>query len=117
MNLHPLLLTLADAVAQAPTTPGGAPQPSLLNSPLIPFASIAIIFYFLIIRPQQKRQKEQAALIASVKAGDSVVTTSGIHGLVASVRDNTILVKVADNVKIEFDKAAVATVTKKATEA
>ena len=84
---------------------------------MVPFIAIAVIFYFLIIRPQQKRQKEQAAIIASVKTGDKVVLNSGMHGIVANVKETTILVKVADNVKIEFDKAAVASVTKSAQEA
>ena len=84
---------------------------------MVPFIAIAVIFYFLIIRPQQKRQKEQAAIIASVKTGDKVVMNSGMHGIVANVKETTILVKVADNVKIEFDKAAVATVAKGAPEA
>ena len=112
--IHSLCFTVAQAAA-----PGGAASPGpggLLSSPLIPFAAIAVIFYFLIIRPQQQKQKEQAALIASVKTGDTVVTTSGIHGIVANVKEKTILVKVADNVKIEFDKAAVAAVAKASSE-
>ena len=87
-----------------------------MSSPLIPFAAIAVIFYFLIIRPQQQRQKEQAKLIESVKTGDTVVMSGGIHGIVTNVKEKTLLVKVADNVKIEFDKAAVVTVTKAAIE-
>ena len=114
--IHTLFLTLADAAtAAAPGTPAG-PQGGLLNSPLVPFALVAIIFYFLMIRPQQQRQKEHTALIASVKIGDSVVMNCGIHGLVSNVKDGTIMVKVADNVKIEFDKAAIASVTKASSE-
>jgi len=79
---------------------------------MIPFVAIAVMVYFLMIRPQQKRAKEQAALISSVKTGDSVIMNSGIHGIVTNVKETTLLVKVADNVKIEFDKVAVATVLK-----
>ena len=89
-----------------------------MSSPLIPFAAIAVIFYFLIIRPQQQRQKQQTRLIDSVKTGDSVVMSSGIHGIVTNVNneEKTLIVKVADNVKIEFDKTAVVTVIKPAVE-
>ncbi|MEI6350330.1 MAG: preprotein translocase subunit YajC [Verrucomicrobiota bacterium] len=108
-----MIENLCFILAQAPA---GAPPQNPLQM-MVPFIAIAVIFYFLIIRPQQKRQKEQAAIIASVKTGDKVVLNSGMHGIVANVKETTILVKVADNVKIEFDKAAVASVTKSAQEA
>ena len=79
----------------------------------IPFICIGIIFYFLIIRPQSKRQKDLAALIQALKTGDKVVTSSGIHGIIANVKEgNTLILKVADNVKIEIDKSAIASVDK-----
>lgn len=90
-----------------------APAPEVPN-PIAQFAPlifIGIIFYFLLIRPQQKQRKEQQKLIAALKTGDKVVTASGIHGMIANVKERTVLLKVADNVKIEIDKAAVATVT------
>ena len=79
---------------------------------LLPFAFIFIIFYFLLIRPQQKRQKEHQRLLSDLKTGDKVITTSGIHGLIANVKETTFLVKIADNVKIEVDKNAIASVSK-----
>jgi len=79
---------------------------------LLPFAFIFIIFYFLLIRPQQKRQKEHQNLLSNLKTGDKVITSSGIHGLIANVKDTTFLVKIADNVKIEVDKNAIASVSK-----
>jgi preprotein translocase subunit YajC len=79
---------------------------------LLPFAFIFVIFYFLLIRPQQKRQKEHQRLLSDLKTGDKVITTSGIHGLIANVKDTTFLVKIADNVKIEVDKNAIASVSK-----
>jgi len=94
----------------AQAAPGPA-QPSALFQ-FIPLIIIAVLFYFLLIRPQQKKQKEHQALVASVKTGDKVVTSSGIYGIVANVKETTLLLKVADNVKIEMDKAAVATVVK-----
>ena len=73
-----------------------------------------IIFYFIGIRPQARRQKEQQQLITALKTGDRVVTSSGIHGLIANVKDSTVIVKVADNVKIEMEKSAIASVAKAA---
>jgi len=68
----------------------------------------------VMIRPQKKRQEQQKQLIASLKTGDRVVTNAGIHGLIANVKETTVLVKVADNVKIEIDKSAITNVLKEA---
>ena len=73
---------------------------------------MAVIFYFLLIRPQQRRQKQQQQLLANLKTGDKVITSSGIHGLIANVKDSTVLLKIADKVKIEVERSAVATVSK-----
>jgi preprotein translocase subunit YajC len=81
---------------------------------IMPLIFVFVIFYFLLIRPQQKRQKAHEKLVAAVKTGDKIVTSSGIHGIVANVKDKTIVVKVADNVKIEFDRSAVTLVEKTA---
>jgi len=79
----------------------------------VPMICIFVIFYFLIIRPQSQKQKQQTALISSLKTGDKIVTSGGIHGLIANVKESTVIVKVADNVKIEVDKACVTNVTKR----
>jgi preprotein translocase subunit YajC len=100
-----LLLLIAQAA------PAGPEQPPVLFQ-FLPLIIIAVLFYFLLIRPQQKKQKEHQKLVAGIKTGDKVVTSAGIHGIVANVKEATVLVKVADNVKIEMDKAAVATVLK-----
>ena len=110
MNLIDLLI-LAQAASPAPE--GAGPQPSFLIQ-MAPLIFLFVIFYFLLIRPQQKRKKAHEKLVSSVKTGDKVVTSSGIHGIVANVKDKTILVKVADNVKIEFDRASVASLEKSA---
>ena len=78
----------------------------------VPFILIFVIMYFIMIRPQMRRQKEQQKLIGTLKTGDKVVTNSGIHGLIANVKDSTVIVKVADNVKIEMEKSAIANVAK-----
>jgi len=102
MNLLPLLL-----LAQAEAPP--APSPLMQFMPLI---FIFVIFYFLLIRPQQKRQKEHQKLVAGLQSGDEVVMNSGIHGTITNVKDKTVLVRVADNVKIEFDRSAVVSVSR-----
>lgn len=90
-----------------------APNPIAQFAPLI---FIGVIFYFLLIRPQHKQRKEQQKLIEALKTGDKVITASGIHGMISNVKERTVLLKVADNVKIEIDKAAVATVVARSTE-
>ncbi len=68
--------------------------------------------YFVLFRPQMRRQKEQRRLISSLKTGDRVVTSAGIHGMITNVKETTVTVKVADNVKIEMEKSAVTNVLK-----
>lgn len=87
--------------------PGG--MESLLSS-IVPFLLIIVIFYFLILRPQQRKQKERAKLLESIKKGDKVITAGGIHGTVEGLDDKTLLVKVADNVKMKFERSAVTTI-------
>lgn len=77
---------------------------------LIPFVAIIAIFYFFIIRPQNKKQKETEKMIAALKKGDKVVTIGGIHGVISSTKEKTVVVKVDDNTKIEFNRTAIATV-------
>jgi len=81
-----------------------------LLSTIVPFLLIIVVFYFLILRPQQKRQKERAKLLESVRKGDKIVTTGGMHGLVEGVEDKVLLVKIDDNVKVKIDKSAVAVI-------
>ncbi|MBI1931538.1 MAG: preprotein translocase subunit YajC [Ignavibacteriales bacterium] len=76
-------------------------------STLIMFGAIFAIFYFMIIRPQQKKAKERDALLNSLKKGDKIITGSGIHGTVAGLEDNTVLVDVGNNVKIKMERSAI----------
>ncbi len=89
-----------------------APQ-SILGNPAIMMGIMVVMFYFLLIRPQQRQRKQLAARIAALQAGDKVVTTSGIHGIIHNVRDTTVTIKVAEATMLEFDKGAVAVVQKK----
>lgn len=91
-----------------------APPPSgLLGNQFVIMGLMVVMFYFLLIRPQQRQRKDQLARIAALQAGDKVVTTSGIHGIVHNVKEHTVIVKVAEGTMLEFDKAAIAVVHKK----
>jgi len=100
------LLNLSLAQAAPPAGGGGAGL-------LVPMILMFVIFYFLLIRPQRKRQKELATQIDNMRVGDYVVTLGGIHGMVANKSNDIVTVKVADNVKLRFDKASIAKVTPK----
>ena len=104
-------MNIPDLLFFAEAAPAAQAQPNVLVS-VMPMVFLFVIAYFLLIRPQQKKAKDHQKLIESVKTGDQVVTNAGIHGTVSNVKDKTIIVKVADNVKIEFDRAAVVTVEK-----
>lgn len=90
-----------------------APQPGLLSNPLVMMGLLFVMFYFLLIRPQQRQRKELNARIAALQTGDRVVTTAGIHGIVHKVNEHTVLIKIAEGTIVEFDKPAVAVVHKK----
>jgi len=100
-----LFLFLAQAQPAAP-----APGPAGGIGFFIPFIFIFVIMYFVLFRPQKKRQQEQQRLISGLKTGDRVVTNAGIHGLIANVKETTVMLKVADNVKIEMEKSAITNV-------
>ena len=102
-----LFLFLAQAQPAAP-----APGPAGGIGFFIPFIFIFVIMYFVLFRPQKKRQQEQQRLISGLKTGDRVVTNAGIHGLIANVKETTVMLKVADNVKIEMEKSAITNVLK-----
>lgn len=86
-----------------------AEQPSMTPT-LIMFALVILIFYFFIIRPQNKKQKETEKMIASLKKGDKVITIGGIHGTVTATKEQTVIIKVDDNAKIEFNRTAISSV-------
>ncbi|MFK7849612.1 MAG: preprotein translocase subunit YajC [Akkermansiaceae bacterium] len=99
------------AAANTPQQPQGLQ--AIIGHPMFMMVIMIVLFYFLLIRPQQRQRKEQAARIAALKTGDKVVTTAGLHGIVHNVKENTVMVKVAEGTNLEFDKAAVASVSKK----
>lgn len=92
------------AQAAAPAAPSAGEQ--MLH--MVTILAITVgIFYFMIIRPQQKRAKETAQMLASVRKGDRVLTSGGIYGTVIGVKDDVVVLKVSDDVKVEFVKSAI----------
>ena len=112
--VYPTLLawTYFVFLAQTPAASTSASGSGLLG--MLPFVFLIVIMYYVMIRPQMRRQKEAAKLVSALKTGDQVVTASGIHGLITNVKETTVIVKVADNVKIEMEKSAVTNVQKPA---
>jgi preprotein translocase subunit YajC len=102
-------LSLATAIlAQDSAAPGG-----ILSNPLFMMGIMVVLFYFLLIRPQQRQRKELQQRIDSMQAGDRVVTTAGIHAIVHNIKEKTVVLKVAEGTMLEFDKPAIASVQKK----
>ncbi len=77
------------------------------------FAVMGVMFYFLLIRPQSKQRKEHENLLKNLKTGDRVLTNGGIYGIITNVKEKTVLLKIADNVKVEVVKSAISGVTAK----
>jgi len=95
----------------APGGGQGSGTASLIG--LLPFVAIFAIFYFLIIRPQSKKQKETQRMLSELKKGDRVVTIGGIHGVIQSIKETSVILKVDEDCKIELLRSAIATVKEK----
>ncbi len=98
----------------AQTSPSAAPasQPGPLVN-LMPMILIFVIFYFLLIRPQKKKQAELQKMISSLKKNDEVITSGGVHGTVLNIKDSTLTLRIDDNVRIEVQKSAITHLKKK----
>jgi preprotein translocase subunit YajC len=81
-----------------------------LSMNIILFGSIILIFYFMIIRPQQKRAKDRQKMLDGMKKGDKVITSGGIYGTIAGMDEKTLLVQISDNVKVKVDKGSITSV-------
>ena len=91
---------------------GAAANPTgQMVSTIVTFGLVFVVFYFLIIRPQNKKQKDMQKMISAVKKGDKIVTIGGIHGTIHAVKETSVVVKVDDDCRIEFSKSAIATVS------
>jgi preprotein translocase subunit YajC len=102
-------LVYAEGGSGAPASPLG-----MLGNPMFMMMGVMIFaLYFLMIRPEQKKQKERQAMLQAIKKGDRVMTSAGMVGTVHSIKENTIMVKIADNTVVEFTKSAVVSVINK----
>ena len=93
--------------------PQGGDGGGSLVSTLIMFGAIFLIFYFMIIRPQQKKAKERNKLLSNLEKGDKVITSGGVHGIIAGLDEKTALLQVSDNLKMKVERSAITTVTAK----
>ena len=103
MSLFPLLMGSAGGGASGSSGGGG----TQLVTMLVTFGLIIVVFYFLVIRPQNRKQKDAKKMLESIRKGDRVVTIGGMHGFVESVKDDAVVLKVDDNVKLKFNKSAI----------
>ncbi len=108
--MHALLTAMA-----APASDGSTGSSMMVT--LVTFGMIILIFYFLIIRPHKKRDRESRDMLAAIKKGDKVQSIGGIRGTVVSVKESSVIVKVDDNTRIEFAKNAISSVLDKKPEA
>jgi preprotein translocase subunit YajC len=109
-----MTVTLPALILAMGTPPGGGAQsPAGAFGMFVPMIIIFGIFYFMLIRPQQRKEKERRQMIDAVKSGDRIVFSGGILGTVTNVKDNVLVVKIADNVKIEVARGAVSQVLEK----
>ena len=95
-----------DLAYAAAAPPGGGGVQSMLPTIVMVGAMLAI-FYFLLLRPQQKQKQERERMLTSLKKGDRVVTSGGLHGTVTGLNEHTVTLRVDNQVKLEFDRGAV----------
>jgi preprotein translocase subunit YajC len=96
-----------------PAQPGQAPPPFWTS--LVPLVLLVVVFYFALIRPQQKKAKDHAELLKAVRPGDKIVTTGGVVGVIVSVKEKTLSIRSAD-AKFEITKSAIAEITERSGE-
>ena len=107
------MINIAYAMGQS----GAAGQGSGGFSAFVPLILMFAIFYFLLIRPQQKKQKEQREMVANLKKGDRIITSGGIYGRIAAVNDNTLTVEIADKVRVKVVRSNVAALSQPSSQA
>ncbi|CAM3776651.1 MULTISPECIES: preprotein translocase subunit YajC [Paenibacillus] len=93
---------MLDQLAAAPNQGGEG-----LLGLILPFVLMFVIFYFLLIRPQQKKQKQRTAMLSALQKGDKVVTIGGLHGTIVEITDDIVVLKVNDVTKLTFDRNSI----------
>ncbi|MEK7237871.1 MAG: preprotein translocase subunit YajC [Nitrospirota bacterium] len=101
------------AMGGTPKDAGSAPGGTGAIFSFLPLILIFVIFYFLLIRPQSKKAKEHKTMLQNLKNGDKVITTGGIYGVIEGIEDNTMTLKIAENVKVKMSRSAVAGIREK----
>jgi preprotein translocase subunit YajC len=101
----------AQAVTKAPSAPV-SPTMALLGSPLAMMVPIAILFYFLLVAPQNKERKKRQEMLNTIQRGDRVLTRGGLYGTVADIKDQVLILKINENNKVEIDRAYIETIQK-----
>ncbi len=101
------MFELMDAAHALGTSPGEGSEGGNPIASLLPFVLMFVVLYLLILRPQMKKQKAQQQMVDELEKGNQVVTSGGIHGTIINVKDDIIVLKIADNVKIEVSRTAV----------
>ena len=104
------LISTAYALGGAPSEGGQQANPI---ASFLPFVLMFLVLYLLILRPQMKKQRNQQRMIDELEKNDAIVTSGGIHGTILNIKDDILVVKIADNVKIEVSRAAVSRVKNK----
>jgi preprotein translocase subunit YajC len=103
----------AYAMAPPPGGPEGSSPGAGFLGMLPPLIAMFAIFYFLLIRPQQKKQKERDSMLDSLKEGNNVLTTGGLYGKIKKIKDDVITLQIADNVRVKISKDSVTNVKDK----
>lgn len=106
-------MNLQTILAMAPPPGGGGGEGGLMST-MIMLVLVFGIMYFMMIRPQQKRAKQHQEMIGALKKGDKVVLSGGVHGTIAGTEEKTLLVQIADNVKVKVERNAVSSVVREA---
>jgi preprotein translocase subunit YajC len=110
--MNQLHTTIASFLAQTPAPAPGAGGAQGFGGMIIPMLLMFGVMYFLIIRPQQKRQRETVQMQGGLKEGDEVITVSGVYGTIVSVQEKTVGLRIADNVKIKVERSGIASTVK-----
>jgi preprotein translocase subunit YajC len=101
------VIDLAYAMGPAPVPNGGSPWVQFLQSPLPVLIVMGAIFFFLVIRPQQRERQKREAMLGSLKKGDRVITSGGLIGTIVGLSDQTVTLKIADSVRVECLRSAI----------
>ena len=108
-------LELQNTESQEPSQPPESGQGGILDTMLLPMMMCVVVFWFIVVRPEKKNRKAREAMLEGLTKGDPVVTSGGIHGTVAAIKDDVVTIQVADGVRLRFSVHAVQSLETKPT--